>query len=64
MANQYWQGRQITMTKLYADHKNGNSYIISQDVEKDAIQARMTVEKYIEEIKRLNPQLVKVYIFE
>lgn len=47
--------------KLFADHKNGNTYIISQDVEHDAIQARMTVEKYIDEIKRLNPYFIKVY---
>ena len=48
-------------TKLYADHKNGNTYIVSQDVEKDAAQAKMTVKQYIEELKRINPQLIKVY---
>lgn len=51
-------------TKLYTEHKNGETYIISQDVEKDAIQAKMTVGQYIEEIKRLNPQFVKVYTME
>lgn len=50
--------------KLYAENKSGDTYILSQDVEKDAIQARMTVEYYMEEIKRLNPQFIKVYIFE
>ncbi|MDE7477163.1 MAG: hypothetical protein K2M91_04295 [Lachnospiraceae bacterium] len=48
--------------KLYAEHKNGNTYIISQDVERDAEQAQMTVKQYIEEVKRINPQLVKVYM--
>ena len=47
--------------KLYAENKNGETYILSHDVEKDAMQARMTVEFYIEEVKRLNPYLVKVY---
>lgn len=50
--------------KLYAENKSGDTYILSRDVEKDAIQARMTVEYYMEEIKRLNPQFIKVYIFE
>lgn len=50
--------------KLYAENKNGQTYILSQDVERDAFQARMTIEYYIEEIKRLNPQFVKVYIME
>ena len=40
--------------KLYAENKNGDTYILSQDVEKDAIQAQMIIEFYIEEIKRLN----------
>lgn len=47
--------------KLYGENKNGETYILSQDVEKDAMQARMTIEFYIEEIKRLNPYYVEVY---
>lgn len=47
--------------KLYAENKNGETFILSQDVEKDAIQARMTIKFYIEEIKRLNPYFIKVY---
>lgn len=47
--------------KLYAENKNGDTYILSQDVEKDAIQAQMIIKFYIEEIKRLNPYFVKVY---
>ena len=50
--------------KLYAENKSGQTYILSQNVERDAFQARMTVEYYMEEIKRLNPQFIKVYIFE
>lgn len=50
--------------KLFAENKNGQTYIISQNVERDAFQVRMTIEYYIEEIKRLNPQFVKVYIVE
>ena len=46
---------------LYADHQNGKKYIISFNVENDALKANMTVEEYINEIKRLNPQLTKVY---
>lgn len=34
--------------KLYAENKNGDTYILSQDVEKDAIQAQMIIEFYIE----------------
>lgn len=51
-------------TKLYAESRNGQTYIISSNVERDAMQARMTVEYYIEEIKRINPQFVKVYTEE
>lgn len=47
--------------KLYAENKNGETFILSQDVEKDAIQARMTIEFYIDEIKRLNSYFIKVY---
>ena len=47
--------------KLSAENKNGETYILSHDVEKDAIQAQMIIEFYIEEIKRLNPYFVKVY---
>ncbi len=47
---------------MYAENINGKTYILSQDVEKDAIQARMTIEFYIEEIKRLNPYFIKVYM--
>jgi len=48
--------------KLYATVENNeNTYILSNDVEKDARQAEMTVEKYIEETKRINPQFSKVF---
>ena len=47
---------------LYAEHKNGETYILSFDIERDAIIAHMTVEQYINEVKRLNPQFRKVYI--
>lgn len=50
--------------KLYADHENGNTYIVSQDIERDAKQAKMTVKQYIKELKKLNPQLVKVYMIQ
>lgn len=47
--------------KLYAEHRDGGMYILSFDVERDAIIAHMTVEQYITEIKKLNPQFIKVY---
>lgn len=47
--------------RLYAEHKNGKKYIIFFNVENDSLKANMTVEEYINEIKRLNPQLTKVY---
>lgn len=47
--------------RLYAEHKNGGLFIISFDVERDATKAQMTVEEYINEIKILNPQFIKVY---
>ena len=46
---------------LYAEHQNGKKYILSFDVERDAIIAHMTIEQFISEIKRLNPQFTKVY---
>lgn len=47
--------------KLYGDHQNGNTYILSFDVEKDASGAEMTVDMYISEIERLNPFFTNVY---
>lgn len=47
--------------KLYGDHQNGNTYILSFDVEKDASVAEMTVDMYISDIKRLNPFFTNVY---
>lgn len=47
--------------KLYGESKIGETYILSHDVEKDAMQARMTIEFYIDEIKRLNPYFIRVY---
>ncbi|WP_313584632.1 hypothetical protein [Lacrimispora sp.] len=48
--------------KLYATAKNNsNTYILSNDVEKDAKQAEMTVKKYIKETKRINPQFKDVF---
>lgn len=46
---------------LYADHQNGKKYILSFDVERDALKVNMTVDMYISEIEKLNPQLTKVY---
>lgn len=46
---------------LYADHQNGNTYILSFDVKKDASGAEMTVDMYISEIKRLNLFFTNVY---
>ena len=46
---------------LYAEHKNSETYILSYDVERDAIIAHMTVDQFISEIKRLNPQFTRVY---
>ena len=47
--------------KLYAEHRDGGTYILSFDIERDAIIAHMTVEEYINDIKELNPQFTKVY---
>lgn len=47
--------------KLYGDHQNVNTYILSFDVEKDASGAEMTVDMYISEIERLNPFFTNVY---
>lgn len=47
--------------RLYAERENGEVLIISFDVKKDASMAKMTVEEYIDEIKKLNPYFTKVY---
>lgn len=47
--------------KLYADHKNGKTFILSNNIEDDASKADLTINEYIREIKRLNPQFSKVY---
>lgn len=44
--------------KLYGTLKsNGNIYILSENLEKDAKNAKMTVAEYIEKTKEYNPQL-------
>lgn len=47
--------------KLYTERENGEVLIISFDVERDALLAKMTVGKYIDAIKKLNPYFTKVY---
>lgn len=49
------------MAKLYGESQNGKTYILSFDVERDAIIAQMSLSEYISEIKRLNPQFINVY---
>ena len=44
--------------KLYGTLKsNGNIYILSENLEKDARNAKMTVKEYIKKTKEINPQL-------
>lgn len=44
--------------KLYGTLKsNGNIYILSEDLEKDAQNAEMTVAEYINKTQEYNPQL-------
>lgn len=47
--------------RLYAERENGKLFIISFDVERDAAMAKMTVEEYIDGIKKLNPCFTKVH---
>lgn len=48
--------------KLYATLKKlDNSFVLSQDTEKDASQAEMTVDEYVEAVKRINPQFSEVW---
>ncbi len=47
--------------KLYAERENGEVLILSFDVERDALMAKMTVGEYIDAIKKLNPYFTKVY---
>ncbi len=47
--------------KLYAERENGEVLIISFDVERDVLMAKMIVGEYIDEIRKLNPYFTKVY---
>ena len=47
--------------KLYADRENCEVLIISFDVERDVLMAKMIVGEYIDEIRKLNPYFTKVY---
>ena len=47
--------------KLYAERENGEVLIISFDVERDVLMAKMIVGEYINEIRKLNPYFTKVY---
>jgi len=48
--------------KLYATSKiNDNVYLLTNDLEKDARTAEMTIKEYMEKIKELNPTLREIY---
>ena len=47
--------------ELYAGHKNGKKYILFTDVEKESEKAGMAAEKYIQELRNVNPQFLEVY---
>ncbi|WP_185967620.1 hypothetical protein [Clostridium sp. HBUAS56010] len=48
--------------KLYATLKNSDKvFVLSQDTEKDARQAELTVDEYVEAVKRINPQFGEVW---
>lgn len=49
------------MSKLYGELQNGKIYILSFDVEQDAVTAQIPLSEYISEIRKLNPQFTKVY---
>lgn len=44
------------MSKLYGELQNGKIYILSFDVEQDAVTVQMLLSEYIRKIKKLNPQ--------
>ncbi len=47
--------------RSFAERENGEVLIISFDVKKDALLAKMTIGEYIDAIKKLNPYFTKVY---
>ena len=48
--------------RVYATiNKLEKVFTLSQDAEKDARQAEMTVDEYVEAIKRINPQFSEVW---
>ncbi len=47
--------------ELYAVHKNGKKYLLFTDVGKESEKAGMTTDKYIQELRNMNPQFLEVY---